>query len=754
MLSALPAAATILLTAVATPAPSRDVGNVATFTRLYGVVRFFYPSDVAAELDWNRFAVHGVSRVRGARSAAELETALKQLVAPLGPGIEIGSRLVPPPATPESGEPLVAWRYTGAGFSAMGGPYRAKRTHRAAPAPTDGFVTLMQTVPAEALRGKAIRLRGQVRAIPADPVGGAALWLRVDRPSQIMGFFDNMGDRPIREREWRPYAVEGTVADDAENVAFGVMAMGAVTADFDAVELAVKGAAGDWAPVPIKDPGFEEAAGEQKGPWLRAGPSTAAVSRPPDGAPQGGQYLRFAPPPAGAADVELFPEGAPTSGAHADFDLGAGLRARVPLALPDAHARLDPARQGDFAALRSTLAAVSGPTETTDVDQRLADVVVAWSTFRHFYPYWTEAGVDWESRLTPQLEAARAAETRAAQRDALKSLVADVRDGHGFVADTLDKSERGELPVRLTVVEGRPVVTSSAVPSEAPVGTVVSTIDGAAAADRLARAVSLASGTTQWRQVAGTWPLMSGRKGATVRLGLDSGSGPREVTLTYGPPPPPQKRPGPVAELEPGIWYVDLTRAKTAEVSPKLEALAAARGAVFDVRGYPTDAGFAILPHLLDVPEVDRWMHVAKIVGPFYETAGWLDMGWDVKPARPRIGGKVVFLTDGGAISYAESVMGYVADRKLGTIVGGTTAGTNGNVASFTTPGGFNVGFTGMRVTRHDGHSPHHLVGVQPDVAASPTIEGLRAGRDEVLERGLAIARSGAMAPPPSPGPR
>jgi len=33
-----------------------------------------------------------------------------------------------------------------------------------------------------------------------------------------MGFFDNMGDRPIREPEWRPYAVEGTVADDAENV--------------------------------------------------------------------------------------------------------------------------------------------------------------------------------------------------------------------------------------------------------------------------------------------------------------------------------------------------------------------------------------------------------------------------------------------------------------------------------------------------------------------------------------------------------
>jgi len=368
--------------------------------------------------------------------------------------------------------------------------------------------------------------------------------------------------------------------------------------------------------------------------------------------------------------------------------------------------------------------------------------VVAWNVLRHFYPYWTEAGVDWDACLRPQLEAARAADTRTTQRDAVRSLVADLRDGHGFVADTLEKAQRAELPVRLAVIKNRLVVTSSGVPSEAPVGAIVTTIDGVPGANRLAQEMSLASGTTQWRQVKATWPLTTGPTGATVRLGLDSGAGPREVTLTCGVPAPPVKRPLPVLEMEPGVWYVDLTRARMAEVAPKLDALATARGVVFDVRGYPTDAGAGILPYLLKAPETDRWMHVAKVVGPFYETAGWQDFGWDVKPASPRIAGKVAFLTDGGAISYAESVMGYVADRKLGTIVGSTTAGTNGNLASFTTPGGFNVGFTGMRVTRHDGRSPHHLLGVAPDVAVAPTIAGVRAGRDEVLEQGLRVIRA------------
>jgi hypothetical protein len=88
-----------------------------------------------------------------------------------------------------------------------------------------------------------------------------------------------------------------------------------------------------------------------------------------------------------------------------------------------------------------------------------------------------------------------------------------------------------------------------------------------------------------------------------------------------------------------------------------------------------------------------------------------------------------------------ESVMGYVSDRKLGTIVGATTAGANGNVAMFSVPGGFSITFTGMRVTGHDGRTPHHLAGVAPDVAVEPTIAGLRAGRDEVLERAMAAVR-------------
>ena len=59
---------------------------------------------------------------------------------------------------------------------------------------------LMQDFDATAYRGKRVRFRAAVRS-----EGFGQLWLRVDRRDGDMGFFDNMSDRPIRDKEWKYY---------------------------------------------------------------------------------------------------------------------------------------------------------------------------------------------------------------------------------------------------------------------------------------------------------------------------------------------------------------------------------------------------------------------------------------------------------------------------------------------------------------------------------------------------------------------
>jgi C-terminal processing protease CtpA/Prc len=92
--------------------------------------------------------------------------------------------------------------------------------------------------------------------------------------------------------------------------------------------------------------------------------------------------------------------------------------------------------------------------------------------------------------------------------------------------------------------------------------------------------------------------------------------------------------------------------------------------------------------------------------------------------------------------------MGIVEAYRLGEIVGARTAGTNGNVNPFTLPTGHRIAWTGLQVRNRDG-SPHHGVGVRPTIPAHRTIAGVRAGRDEVLERALAAARRASRAARP-----
>jgi C-terminal processing protease CtpA/Prc len=66
-------------------------------------------------------------------------------------------------------------------------------------------------------------------------------------------------------------------------------------------------------------------------------------------------------------------------------------------------------------------------------------------------------------------------------------------------------------------------------------------------------------------------------------------------------------------------------------------------------------------------------------------------------------------------------------------VVGSTTAGADGNVSEIMLPGALRTMISGIGVFYPD-KKPTQRVGIIPDVEVRPTIAGIRAGRDEVLE--------------------
>ena len=192
-----------------------------------------------------------------------------------------------------------------------------------------------------------------------------------------------------------------------------------------------------------------------------------------------------------------------------------------------------------------------------------------------------------------------------------------------------------------------------------------------------------------------------------------------------------------MSEIRPGIFYFDLDRASDKDFEEALPKLASARGVIFDLRGYPK-MGPVFLQHLSDKPLKSARWNIPMLTQPDGRGWDWRKSSWDLQPKTPRIKGKVAFLTDGGAISYAETCLGIVEAFKLAEIVGEPTAGTNGNVNPVKLPGGYTITWTGMKVLKHDG-SQHHGIGILPTVPMKPTQAGLAEGRDEVLEKGVEV---------------
>jgi C-terminal processing protease CtpA/Prc len=674
---------------------------------------------------------------------------------------------------------------------------------------------LMQTLDATPYRGKRVRLTSLLRC---EPVTGspaqAQLWLRVYRPGQSMGFYDDMNDRPIRTSRWTWAEIVGDVAADAQFLALGAMLTGGNgTLGLASVRLEVLG---NTPNLQMEGPRALSARGTEnleafaqalnyvrffhpsdeaaRADWNRLAPegvravegavtsSDLAARLQTFFAPYAtlARFLpegqAFAPPPrpSGAVgqvrwihtgysqknqqepyqsrrEYQTQADTAPKGWRHPMDPATYALAGGVHLWLPST-CYTDPQRATlPKAAVEATAKVATRLPEPTrgpqgsgeDRATRLGDVALAWGVFQHFYPYFDVVGTDWRAELPRALLTAATDTDAAAFSRTLNRMVAALKDGHGYVQDW-NSAGSSNPSLGLTLLGETPVVKfSTGSAASVPTGSRILSVDGEAVAVRMARLRSeISAANPGWMAVRLERQLLLGPAGTRVRLEVALPSGEtvnREVPREKGGGQQVDPRlPAQVAELRPGIWYVDLDRISDQEFEKALPSLAAAKGVIFDLRGYPK-MGPSFLQHLTDNTLESAYWNVPIVTQP--DGQGWewdLRRRWTLPPLGPRIGGKVAFLTGGGAISYAESCLGIVEAYKLAEIVGEPSAGTNGSVNPFTLPGGFYISWTGMKVLKHD-DSRHHGVGILPTVPVSPTLKGLAEGRDEVLEMGLKV---------------
>jgi len=724
---------------------SQKIQNLRGFAKLYGYVKYFHPSDEASAIDWDKFAIYGAKQVKDAKDTEELKTALEGLFLPIAPTIQIYTSEEKPQdpmkqvTDDTTGLKIVAWQHRGLGLNS---PYVSVRLNRKTTLSGRSFLGIViQGVDAAEYRGKQIRLKAFVKTNVSGAGNQGQLMLGVQREDGKTGFSDDMADRPIKSKEWQAYEIAGDVAEDATGIFFGCSLSGTGQVWVDEFELFSKDEKDKWEGIKIENHSFEEGEAKNKPEGWNAYDTPGYSFKIDIESPYKGKKCLLIEGEAKIRSGKLFEEH-PKIGEVVNKALNAGLFCQIPLALySDENGTLGKDEKYPLAKLLEKLEAVpAGKLTANHEDVRLADVIIVWNVFQHFYPYFDVVDVDWDSELTNTLQKAMTDKNEEDFYYTLCVLIAKLQDGHGKVRHPRVLSQRAYLPFRVNCIEDQVVVTVSKEPTKVKKGDIIVSIDGIDAEQALLNDGKYISGSPQWRRFNALRQFGCGDKGTKANLTIKRGDEILEIRverndISWISEP---KRPK-IDKIQDEIYYVDLARAEMPEIEEKMDDLANAKGVIFDLRGYPK-GNHDVICHLLREEDIsDAWMRIPQIIYPDFENVvGYQNVGWGLKPKQPRIKGKVVFLTDGRAISYAESFMSFIEHYKLAGIVGQPTAGTNGNTNRFVLPGDFSIRWTGMKVVKHDG-SQHHLIGIKPTVPVRRTIQGVIEGRDEFLEKALEI---------------
>ncbi|MDD4216341.1 MAG: S41 family peptidase [Bacteroidales bacterium] len=161
------------------------------------------------------------------------------------------------------------------------------------------------------------------------------------------------------------------------------------------------------------------------------------------------------------------------------------------------------------------------------------------------------------------------------------------------------------------------------------------------------------------------------------------------------------------------------------------------KGLIIDLRNYPSDFPIYVLSSYL-MPQSTPFVKFSKgsIERPgLFTYSSTNSVG---KKNKKHYKGKIVIIINEITQSSSEfHAMAYIVHPNA-TVIGSTTAGADGDVSEFYLPGGLRTMISGIGIYYPDGTETQR-VGIVPDIEIKPTIQGIKEGRDELLEKAIAL---------------
>lgn len=394
----------------------------------------------------------------------------------------------------------------------------------------------------------------------------------------------------------------------------------------------------------------------------------------------------------------------------------------------------------------------SYPTPQMDSGLNLLTLFRLWNVIEYYAPNRSLTLHPWDEVLSTYIRLV-GAETDPVRFSRLyMRLIRELNDGHAYAPIEMLFGQR-MLPVWPLQAEGRLFVGYSG-DSALKRGDEVVAIDGEPISERLEllREYASRSNEASLRQALRYYGLCTRRDTAeVVRRRAGACDTLRVATVPYGSVSPiydpAQLAQPPFRLLTDSVGYIyagTFSREHLAEVG---QTLPRTRALIIDLRTYPLKvdgALIALIGQSLRTESVvvrQALYQTLALPGLFYRQEQWLfeDFGEVAARCTQPYKGRVILLVDEITQSNPEFQAMALQSCPQTLTIGSPTSGADGDIVWIPLPGQL-TSFSGVGTLYPDG-TQTQTVGVRLDIEVLPTAEGLQAGRDEVLERALELAR-------------